>query len=482
MFVGRGHSGRVHDLRLHAQSGRETIATVSGYGRKSRTWPQSRFGPQTTGISLAFGQTTQISSPQAKTCQGTDASVTSYSYGTTNNQLVDISPTGSICAGTWNRNTGGGIANYTICNFPNPLPSTGGLPYGDAYITASADSVTSNPVEVFVHPQVTSMSLVLRHVRRPQNCTSQTQTAQLDAQACFVGASNQQQLLCAPSTASAPYACLPAPACSGASIPDLLRRARHTLVRPRNASRLNQPGHKRDNRRASRHDCRHRLSRRRHPRPVTSPSARRRPSTSRWPTVPLPGPLLRASSRTSLPPSPIPTAIQSPVSRSTTNPPTRSTSRLPRAEASAPLSPASPPSTPSASQAPAILRRSIEIGLYGTGLPISSNPVTVTTPGTASDFVWFGSPGQSQYFEPIELLTGTVGATVRLPYVPNSMVMDKGANSLYFGSAHELMVYAAFSNTLTRQDPNAPGVVLAVSPTTTICSSMIRLAIFSPST
>jgi hypothetical protein len=31
------------------------------------------------------------------------------------------------------------------------LPSTGGLPYGIAYITASAQSVTSNPVEVYVH-------------------------------------------------------------------------------------------------------------------------------------------------------------------------------------------------------------------------------------------------------------------------------------------------------------------------------------------
>ena len=48
-------------------------------------------------------------------------------------------------------------------------------------------------------------------------------------------------------------------------------------------------------------------------------------------------------------------------------------------------------------------------------------------PGTASDYVWFAAPGQSQYFVPIELLTGTVGSTVRLPYVPNSMVMDSRA-------------------------------------------------------
>jgi hypothetical protein len=78
--------------------------------------------------------------------------------------------------------------------------------------------------------------------------------------------------------------------------------------------------------------------------------------------------------------------------------------------------------------------------------------------------VWFASPGQSQYFEPIELITGTVGGTVLLPYVPNSMVLDKTGTNLYFGSAHELMYYNAGANTLAKQDPNVPGVVLAVSP------------------
>jgi len=105
-----------------------------------------------------------------------------------------------------------------------------------------------------------------------------------------------------------------------------------------------------------------------------------------------------------------------------------------------------------------------ETGFNGTGLSISSNPVTITTPGTASDFVWFSSPGLSQYFVPVELLTGTVGSTVRLPYVPNSMMMDRTGVNLYFGSSHELMFYSLASNTLTKQDPTAPGVVLAVSP------------------
>src|ERR1019366_7916786 len=96
-----------------------------------------------------------------------------------------------------------------------------------------------------------------------------------------------------------------------------------------------------------------------------------------------------------------------------------------------------------------------ELGLYGTGLSISSNPVNITTPGTISDFVWFAAPGQSQYFVPIELLTGTIGYTVRLPYVPNSMVMDETGTNLYFGSARAFMVYNAGSNTISKQDSNA---------------------------
>ncbi len=53
---------------------------------------------------------------------------------------------------------------------------------------------------------------------------------------------------------------------------------------------------------------------------------------------------------------------------------------------------------------------------------------------------------------------------MRLPFVPNSMVMDQGGNNLYFGSARELMIYSTASNSLTTQNTASPGVVLAVSP------------------
>jgi hypothetical protein len=105
-----------------------------------------------------------------------------------------------------------------------------------------------------------------------------------------------------------------------------------------------------------------------------------------------------------------------------------------------------------------------EIGLFGTGLPVSSNPVKITTPGTASDYLWFAAPGQSQYIVPIDLLTNTVGSTIRLPYVPNSMVMDRLGDTIYFGSARELITFTTTSSTVAKEETSVPGVVLAVSP------------------
>ena len=124
------------------------------------------------------------------------------------------------------------------------------------------------------------------------------------------------------------------------------------------------------------------------------------------------------------------------------------------------------------------------LGLNGTGLPITSNPVDIIVPGVASDFAWFAAPGQSQYVYSVEVLTGTPGSTVRLPYVPNSMVMDQKGANLYFGSPRELMVYSTQSNSITKQDTTVPGVVLAVAPNgnTLVISDPIRGVLYLYST
>ncbi len=392
--------------------------------------------------------------------------MSAYAYGTTNNQLVDISPTGNLCAGTWNRNTGGGIPNYTICNFPSPLPSTSGLPYSTAYVTASANAVTSNPVEVYVHQQVTSLSLV-----GPQSCLSQTQTAQLDAQACFASNGTQYEF-CAPAGVSATST--PAFACPGGlppgvtSVPDCsvpLGTLNYTVGTAAIAS-INQD---------------------------TNVITAAQPGTTVV-TASIAGGASSAGYFSTCPPASISVRLANGATSGTvtqgvqenltttildtngntitglaldyqsTDPVDIQTSTIGGITTSFPgvadIYAICQPTT--CNPAPINVT-----GTNGTGLSITSNPVTITTPGTASDFVWFGAPGQSQYFAPVELLTGTVGATVRLPFVPNSMVMDRNGLNIYFGSPHELMYYATSTNTLTKQDTTVPGVVLAVSPNNT---------------
>ncbi|MGA7340393.1 MAG: hypothetical protein WBE72_14420 [Terracidiphilus sp.] len=418
----------------------------AGYGMLDTQVASITLQPAVTGISLAFGQTTQAQSPSATTCMGASAVVSSksYSYGTRNNQLVDISPTGNICAGTWNRNTGGGINDYTVCNFPNPLPSTNGLPYGIGYIYASADSIDSNPVEVFVHAPVTSITLV-----GPAQCQSQGTISQLDA-AAYYDLNQKQTLFCAPNSTSVPTC----ESSIGTLNFNVGTASVGTINSATNKITAEQPGTT----------------------VITASIAGSGSSAGYFSTCPPASISVKlANGATSgtiaqgVPQNLTTTVIDSkgyPISGLTlayqsTNP----------IDISASGGGAIATTFPGVASVNAVCQPAIcnpapinVLGLNGTGLPISSNPVNITVPGTASQFAWFSSPGQSQYFVPIELLTGTLNSNVRLPYVPNSMMMDRGGNSLYFGSPRELMVYSTVSNTLTKQDPTAPGVVLAVSP------------------
>jgi hypothetical protein len=458
----------------------------AGYGLKITDVATITIQPATTGISMAFGQTRQLGSPSALTCKNDAANVSSYNYGTTNNQLVDISPSGTICAGTWNRNTGGGIANYTICSPPNPLPSTGGLPYGTAWVTASSESVNSNAVEVYVHAQVTSVSLVTTPLTgSARQCYSQYAQATLDAQACYASGNNQQVQLCAPAgITKCPYAAsdprcnnsslyfvcpggLPTGIASVPSCTSSIGTLSYTAGTPAIASI-----------------------------PLTNTTTNQVTITAEQPgtTVITASVALSGSSAgyfSTCPPKSISLTLANGATAGTVtqgvtenlrynaidtygNPISglaldyQSTDPI---DISVNSAGAITTSYPGVASIYAICQPSTcnpspinEVGLYGTGLSLSSNPVTVTVPGTASDYAWFSAPGQSQYFSPVQLLSGTAGSPVRLPYVPNSMVMDRLGNNLYFGSPHDLMVYNTTNNSLNSQTAYAPGVVLAVSP------------------
>src|SRR5581483_11490068 len=104
------------------------------------------------------------------------------------------------------------------------------------------------------------------------------------------------------------------------------------------------------------------------------------------------------------------------------------------------------------------------IGNLGNGMPVAGNRVNINSPGRSSNVIWFAS-SQSPYFSDIDLSTGRPASPIRLPFTPNSMVMDQAGDTLYFGSYHELMTYSTLTNTLNKEVPGVPGVVLAVSPT-----------------
>jgi sugar lactone lactonase YvrE len=444
----------------------------NGYGAKITDLASLTLEPATTGVSMAYGQTHSMSSPSGSTCQGTSATVGTVTWGTTNNKLVDISTSGNICAGTWNRNSGGGIADYTICSPPDPLPSTGGLPYTTAYVTASAKSVTSNPVEIFVHAQVTSVNLVTNPLTgvSGQQCYSQGTQATLDAEACYVG-DNTQYELCAPSSvvASGNYACKGGLASGVTSVPNCTSAIGTFSYSVGSGSIASVSTDTTTNL-------------------VTITAAQ--PGTTSI-TASVAGVGSSAGYFTTCPPKHISVALADGTTAGTItkgvtqNLVTTITDTKDKVitglsldyqstdpiDISVGTSGAIATSFPGVASIYAICQPSTcnpapinQIGLFGTGLPVSSNKVTITTPGTSSDYVWFGAPGKSRYIVPVELLTGTVGSTVRLPYVPNSMVMDRMGNSLYFGSAHELMQVTVTSGAVTNEDTSIPGVVLAVSP------------------
>jgi trimeric autotransporter adhesin len=445
----------------------ENYCNGLGYGLKIGAVSTITLQPQTTGISLAFGQTKQVTSPSALDCKGGAVTVSSYTYGSTNNKLVDISPSGSICAGTWNRNTGGGISDYTICSAPDALPTTNGLPYSVVYLTASADSVTSNPVAVYVHSPVTSISLV-----GPSKCLSQNDTAQLDAQACYSQTVNGQTsnvLLCAPSsvtTASSPSLACPLP--SGvllSSIPACTNSIGTLSFSVGTSGIATIDG-------------------------TTNEITAHLPGTTAI-TASISSSGSSAGYFSTCPPQSIDVSLSNGKTSGTvtkgvtqnltttvtdTNGNTitgltldyQSTDPV---DISVGSSGAITASYPGEASIYAVCQPTTcnpapvnKFGQYGTGLSIASNEVKITTPGTGSQYVWYGAPNYSRYFVPVEMLTGTIGSTVRLPYMPNSMVMDKTGSTLFFGSSHELITYSPVANSLSKEDPNVPGVVLAVSP------------------
>ena len=122
-------------------------------------------------VSLIAGQVVTLS-PAAVNSQGLSVSTT-FTFNSSNTTVANISPAGQVCGGVWD-------STFVVCSgndaHGNPISGT-------ATITATAQSVSSGPVSVTVHPSVTSVTVD----PAPAGCFSNGETHQFVAHAFHNG-------------------------------------------------------------------------------------------------------------------------------------------------------------------------------------------------------------------------------------------------------------------------------------------------------
>jgi hypothetical protein len=418
----------------------------------------------TYGESLSYGQIGQSLSASAQDCKGTSVSVRSYIYATSNMAIADINPTtGQVCSGLWNRFSGGGIADYTTCNPPTTTP-----PGTLAYVTASGEGAVSNAIPVYIHPVVTSIALGSPAVcsTNPNsptvdpstNCCSYTQTAPgnpapYDQTSC-VSQTQTRQL------AARVYA-------NGGTTPadNITCEVGHLSYAPQGSSNIatidengvitaNQPGSV----------------------TITASIAQSGSASAAgfFSTCPPKSIVLTANGSTGpvsqnlnneLPftATVLDTAGNSITGLSleynSTNQqtiPTSSNTITPVFPGTADITAACNPATCNPSPFS-------QIGYLGNGVPLTSNGITVNTSGTSSTVLYIGSTS-SQYLYPQDFTTNQPAALLKLPYVPNSMVINEAGTTIYLGSPQALMTVSATTNAFTSANTTIVGPVLTVSP------------------
>jgi hypothetical protein len=448
--------------------------------------------PKIYGISINQAEISQASTPSAIDCKGSTVSGGTYTWGTTDMTLADIQPSsGRLCGGTWNKNTGGGVADYTVCN---PTGKS-----GIAYITATAGGVSSNPLPVYVHPVVTSVVLgppsTNCQTDPATNCSPASTNTNLPATSaisCNVAYANG---CCAtssiPVSSTTPYTasgCLSQQqtgqlaarvmAGSGANQTNISCLVGHLTYSAQSAGivSIDQNG---------------------------VATAEQPGSTIINATVALTG--SSAGFFSTCPPADITLSYPGsttgttsivvnqnntqPISATVTdtqgNPLTglsleyvSTTPITIPASSNGTVTPVFPGEAaitaicqpPTCNTAPQSL-----IGVYGNGKPVTSKAVTVSTPGTNSTYLYIAST-DSQYIVPVDFTQSLLGAPFRLPYAPNSMLISNDGSTLYLGSSTELMVVSTASVALTREDASVRGTVLAISPdsSTIVISDPVR--------
>ena len=427
--------------------------------------------PVVYGISLNYGELGQLQRPTATDCKGNNVAAGAFIYGTSDMTIADVEPsTGRLCAGTWNRNSGGGIADFTYCT---PTGKS-----GIAYVAASFNGATSNPLPIFVHPVVTSIVLggpsancstdpttaccplaTVGAVTAPpyleNTCISQGSTAQLVARVYAGTGASQTNISCL-----AGHIQLSATgATSLTSISPVLS------IDPNGVATANQPGSVLISGNISGAASSAGLFSTCPPASITLTT----PGTTANPAVVnLNNPQALVATVVDTKGAPITGLALEYVSTTPTTIPAGSILTPPYAGQASITAVCQPPTCNPSSYN--------QIGLFGNGLPVTSNSVNISTPGTNSTVLYMAST-QSEDVVQIDFTTSVLGAPYQLPYVPNSMVISEDGSTIYMGSSTALMVLNAVNTlSLTRTDTSSPGTVLAVSPngSTLVVSDPVR--------
>ena len=452
--------------------------------------------PVVTGISLNYAEIGNLSQPSASDCKGNSAFVGSFTYGTTDMTIADVDPsTGRLCGGTWNKHSGGGIADYTVC-----IPTNKS---GTAYISASANGVTSNPIPVFVHAVVTSIVLGVPSTScatdpatncspaaytyalpstsagacptsasfpsnpqlangcctippatvappansilpfTPNSCFSQNTTTQLSARVFAGSGPNQANISCLAGHLS--YTA--EGATSSTSISPVV------TIDPNGIATANQPGSVL----------------------ISANVANAASSAGFFSTCPpasialsSPGTIANPIVVNQNTPQPLVASVVDTKGVALTNLTLQFLSTSPETV------PGSSPITPTLAGAASIFAICEpptcnsspynQIGLFGNGKPVISNPVNIISPGTNGTVLYMAST-QSRYLVSQDFTRTGPTTPLLLPFTPNSMVLTTDGSTLYLGSSNGLMVINAVSSlAITRTDITSPGTVLAVSP------------------
>jgi hypothetical protein len=420
--------------------------------------------PRVYGVSLNYGLIGQISAASATDCKGNTVSVSAFSYHTTDMTIADVQPTtGRLCAGTWNRNSGAGVADYTYC-----IPTNKS---GTALITASAEGASSNALPVYVHPTVTNVILGTPSTDcsgdPATNCSPAAYST--SPTSCTINPANgccTQPL--ASSTTYVANACLSqgstgqlAARVFSASGANISCQIGHLSYAPQTASIVTVDENGVATAQAPGSTI------------ITANLSNAGSSAGFFSTCPPSSIALSApgftADATVNPNNPLPlNAIVKDthgviLTGLTLEYVSTTPTTIPGESTITPLFPGSAGITaicepPACNPSPFN-----QIGLFGNGTPVVSNNLKVTAPGKNSTVLYIAST-QSQYIVPVDFTTNVVGSPIRLPYVPNSIVISNDGSTIYMGSANELMIFNALTNSLSSQDTTVMGQVLAVSP------------------